>query len=288
MHTEGLTGLRPSLSIETQPSLYDRVSAAVVASVLIFGLLFTILFIVWFNLIPPDSISFPGILTPTETKQVEFGLEEDLLEPGNEEFPEVATPQLAKTLEAVTDVVSTVTGAHETNTGNDKKIGFGFGHGVHRLPAPIVIYTVPEHQRWVIQYEATNINTYAKQLSFFQIDIGVIHTTENKIWRVHDVGGTLKVIHSDRKNENQTIRFQHKKHRMRLWDQELCKRANVDLSGTVQSQFYPESTLKMIRKAEAMAIARDATDLNRVSRTTLKIVPQEDGFKFVVTDLKLR
>ncbi len=36
---------------------------------------------------------------------------------------------------------------------------------------------IPEYKRWIINYESENIDTYAKQLSFFNIDVGVIHTS---------------------------------------------------------------------------------------------------------------
>jgi len=286
MNIGNLTALRPHLSVETKPSVFDRMSAAMVASIMLLGFLFAVLLTIWYTAMPFVGKGWPEPVPPGS--EVIVGISDDPLEPGVEEFPELATPQLAKTLLAVTDAVSTVTATHVTKDGHAKKLGFGFGDGFKRLPAPAKLDTIPEYKRWVIQYEAEDIDTYAKQLSFFKIDIGVIHATKNKIWRVHDVGGTPKVIPSDRKKENLTLRFQHKKPRLRRWDQELCRRAKVDLTETVQSQFYPHSTRDAIRLSEAKAIAVEKIALKQVARTTVKVVPQGDGFEFKVIDIQQR
>ena len=147
---------------------------------------------------------------------------------------------------------------------------------------------IPEHERWIINYEASDIGDYAKQLSFFNIDIAVVHKTKNDVWRVHDVGKRASVIKSNRKNENKTLMFGHKKMRMQRWDQELCKRAGVELSDTAQWQFYPEETRVIVRTVEAAYLQEIGKSLAEVKNTVLKIEPDGRGYKFTVLDMTFR
>ncbi len=216
------------------------------------------------------------------------GVADDILEPGVEEFPEVEVPQLANALEAVTDSVSSVRASLEKRSGDAAVMGAGRGYGSREGGPGTGGDGIPEYKRWIINYEADDIGTYAKMLSYFTIDIGVIHQTRNDIWRVHDVGGSPEKITSNRETENKTLRFTHEKIKMKRWDQELSKRVGVDISNTVQCQFYPEETRVKIRTAEAAALAETGKQLNEVKNTIFKVVPGGDGYVFEVEDIIYR
>jgi len=282
---------RYKLNVETKASAYDRLSAALIALILLFSFLFVILFLIWFTSVFDFSrrLAGPKIqIANLEGDSKPEGVADDILEPGVEEFPEVETPQLANSLEAVTDSVSSVRASLEKRSGDAEQQGAGSGYGSREGGPGTGGDGIPEHKRWVINYEAEDIQTYASQLSFFSIDIGVIHQSRNDIWRLTKPGGSNKVRKTSRELENLTLRFQHKKPRMRRWDEELCRRAGMDLSNTIQSQFYPESTRNIIRQSEAAALASAGRNLVEVRNTILKIVRGGDGYQFKVLDIIYR
>ena len=235
---------RHTLKVETKASAYDRLSAMLVALIILFGFLFAILFLIWLTSVIDFSqrIGGPVVVANLEGDSKPEGVADDILEPGVEEFPEVETPQLANALEAVTDSVSSVRASLEKRSGDAAQMGAGAGYGSREGGPGTGGEGVPEHKRWVINYEADSIQTYGEQLSFFNIDIGIVHQTkEDDVWRLNKPGASNNIIKTSREREKSTLRFQHKRARMRRWDQELCRRAGIELANTAQSQFYPES-----------------------------------------------
>ena len=281
---------RHNLNVETKTSRYDQLNAALMAMILLFGFLFAVMFLIWLTSVFDFSrrAAGPMIVINEAGDSKPEGVADDILEPGVEEFPEVETPQLANALEAVTDAVSSVRASLEKRSGDAAQMGRGAGYGSRDGGPGRGGDGIPEHKRWIINYEADDIKTYASQLSFFNIDIGIIKQNNNDIFRVNDVGSAAKVIKTSREKENKTLRFQHKKQRMRGWDKELAKRAGVDLSNTIESQFYPESTRVIIRQAEAAALAPTGRTLNEVRNTIFKVEPGGNGYVFTVVDFLYR
>lgn len=290
MSTDFFSRAKPVDSVETKASSYDKLNATLIAAIMLFGFLFAALFLIWLTTVFDFSrrAAGPVVLAnePGDTKPK--GVADDVLEPGVEEFPEVEVPQLANALEAVTDAVSSVRASLEKRSGDAAQMGRGAGYGSREGGTGSGGDGVPEHKRWIINFEAEDISAYAKQLSFFDIDIGVWHKTRNDIWRLRDPGGAAQVINTNREKENKTLRFSHKKQRMKRWDEELARRNGIDLSNTGTNQFYPESTRVIIRAAEAAALQGTGRQLNQVRNTIFKVEPGGDGYVFTVVDILYR
>lgn len=273
------TSLRPHMSVEIRPSIYDQVSAIVVALILIFGFLLLVLLSIWFKPAVDHTrhkdVDFPD----PDPKQNKLELKE-FIEPGVEEFPEVSVPQLAQMLAATSMAVSTVQGGPETRIGSNSQSGPG-----KHIRIPGLVGIRPVQKRWSIQFQADNLDSYAKQLSNLNIDVAAIHRSRNSIWRVHDVAGVNKVIETNRQQENTTLRFQNKKTRMRDWDRELCERAGVEVSDTIQSHFYPASAKLKLEELESVAVAQANRQLKNVRKTTFKVVERGGGFSFEVAEI---
>lgn len=254
---------------------------------MLFGFLFATLFLIWITTVFDFSRQTQGAIPVTSDPGGEKpkGEADDILEPGVEEFPEVEVPQLANALEAVTDALSSVKASLEKRSGEAALMGRGSGYGDREGGKGGNGEGVPEYKRWKIKYEASDINAYADQLSFFNIDIGVIHQTRQEIWRIHDVGGSPSRILSNRKQENKSLYFTHEQARLRRWDQQLCSRAGADISNTIQAQFYPEETRVLIRQAEAEALKGTGKQLKDVRNTFFKVEADGNGFVFKVEQI---
>jgi hypothetical protein len=262
----------PEVAVGTKVTGYDKLNAFLIAAIMMFGTLATILFLIWYTSVWEGSerpiIIEPSISEDSGDSKPE-GVAEDELEPGVEDFPEIDVPQLAMALEAVSDAVSAVRANSEAVSGNAAVMGRGRGAGSRDGGGDGNGGGIPEYKRWVINYEASDIEQYASQLNHFNIDIGVVKSNSNAIYRIRDVASGGQVINSDREKEDKTLRFTHKKRRMKRWDQVLAKRAGSDTSEAFLCQFYPESTRAKIRLVEATALAEAGRKLSEVRQTIL-------------------
>lgn len=278
----GILVARPNLIVEAKVSSYDRLNGWLLAIMAVLGFLVFSMFLIW---VTSGKTGYkPPSLTDLDRATVEEeGEEEDPEDPGIEDFPDVETPQLANALAAIPNAISNVLGRTAETSGSAAAEGRGRGRGTRGNRG------VPEYKRWIIQYEADSIATYARQLSFFNIDIGVFYTSVPKIVRLRDPGNAMLVIPSSRAEEKQTLRFMHREARMKRWDDELARRANISLEpGGMTCQFYPEETRRVLREIEAAALQEASRKLIDVRNTYFKLEPAAEGYTFRVVQVLYR
>ena len=289
MSSESSLRYKPKINVETKSSSYDRVNAILIAALFMFGFLFAVLFLIWATSgVESSPAGIPVVVTgeaPGEEKPK--GEADDAEDPGVEEFPEIETPQLANALEAVADSVSSVQGALEKRSGSAQQMGKGSGFG-SREGGGGGGNGIPEYKRWIINYSAADTATYARQLSFFSIDIGVASETKQSVKRLVDPGGARRVVSSDRKTEEKNIYFVHKKQRFLAWDRALAERAGIDTNAALTVLFYNDQTRQIIRVVEATKLKELGKTLADVKNTIFKVVPSGDGYKFEVTEIIYR
>ena len=277
--------------VETNVSSYDLLNAFLVSAIFMFGAFATLLFLIWYTSLErptkPVVVVEPPFSEDSGDSKPE-GVADDELEPGVEDFPEIETPQLAMALEAVTDAVSAIRANTDAVSGSALLQGAGRGAGSRDGGGDGNGNGIPEYKRWVINYESTDIDQYADQLSFFKIDIGIVKSDSNDIFRVRDPGNQAQLINSNREQEQKTLRFSHKQRRMKRWDEVIGKRAGANTDNSLLCQFYPESVRQIIRRVEAEALAEKGRKLSDVRQTILKVQPSADGFEFVVLDFNYR
>ena len=260
-------------------------NAILVAALVMLGFLFAVLFLIWVTTVIDFSrrVDAPIVISGDDLgEEKPKGEADDAEDPGVEEFPEVETPQLANALEAVSDSISSVQGALEKRSGSAQQMGKGSGFG-SREGGGGGGGGIPEYKRWIISFSAANPNAYAQQLSFFNIDIGVVSETKQSIKRLADPAGAKRVINSNRKTEGDNLYFVHKKQRFLAWDRLLAGQSGIDTDKSLTVQFYPEATRAIIRRVEADELKRVNKELKDVKNTNLKVVPDGSNYKFEVT-----
>jgi hypothetical protein len=180
--------------------------------------------------------------------------------------------------------VSSVKANLEARDGDAAEMGRGGGFGSREGgPGNGNFRGVPEHKRWKIEYDAPNITEYARQLSFFDIDIGVISNANNDVYRLRQPGGQNQVLTSTRDKENKELFFIHEKQRLRRWDESLVRRNNINVQDAFTVQFYPEKTRQMLRQIEGKYLQKAGKQLMDVRRTRFKVVGSSGGFTFEIS-----
>jgi hypothetical protein len=277
---------RPDLHIEVEVSRYDRVNAFLSTSLMIIGFLVAFLFMVWLT----GIIKFDRALPPAYVAEQPAGDEkpegvaDDIMEPGVEEFPEVETPQLADALEAVTNAVSTVRANMEHRDGDAAQMGRGSGLGSRNGGDGTGSGNViAEHKRWKIEYEASDVDKYAKILSYFNVVVGRANEVNpDDIMMMSDPAGGGQIRQTNRASEKKTVYWVHEKPKMQRFEETLFKRRGINTDNCFTFQIYPEATKEILRQVEGAELQKNGRKLSEVQATYFKVVPVGSGYEFQV------
>jgi hypothetical protein len=281
----------PKLSVETAVSKYDKFNGLLTAALTVVGLIVTFLFMYWLTSI----IRFKPQVTTVFMEEFPFGdekpegVEDDVLEPGVEEFPEVEVPQLSQALEAVTNALSSVRANLEHRSGDAAQMGKGRGLGSRDGgDGTGKGDVIPEHKRWKIEYTAKSIDGYAKQLSYFKIDLGAVNKLNNEIVRLVDPGGRGQIVNSSRAQEKKSVYFAHERPQLARWEEAMYKTKGVSMTHSFTVQFYPEETRSRLRQLELAYLNGVNRKLSEVQNTFFKVVSEGSGFEYKVTNVIYR
>ena len=284
---------RPTDSIQTKTSSYDRLSAWLAALLMLVGFLVATLFLIWFtsvfnferNVAPP----FVPAKIGEDGNDKPDGFEDDELDPGVEDFAEVETPQLAEALEAVSNAVSTIRANSEHISGDAAVSGKGGGYGSREGGPSGTGDGVPEYKRWKIVYEVDNKDTYKAQLDHFSIRIGVVNPISDAIFQIGNLTSGVEVVETNREKESESLYFAHSKIRIKKWDQEIARKSGVDINGALMVQFYSEQARFAIAKAEDDYLKGVGRVLVDVRRTNIKVDSDGNGgFEFKIESCEYR
>lgn len=264
-------------------SLYDQMAALLVAGLFILGIIVTLLFIVWLTNQVWDRVeAIPIYLEEPAGGEAPLGDADDLEEPGDEEVEDLNEPQLQETLTAITDAISSQQATLDSLDGDARSSTKGKGRG-SRSGVPGGTGTgTPRGLRWQIQYDATDLKSYAAQLDFFGVELAVL--------RSNDVDYCFHLTKSvpDKRtgppdNERLYFRWQHGP--LQAADRDLLKKAGIP-SGRIMLQYYSKETENLLAHVEHQAL--NGRPLASVKRTVFGVQQTGDKYEFVVLDLKTR
>ena len=178
-------------------SKFDVVTSLFVALIAFIGLFVSMLFIIWITsrwTWEATAIE-PIIENPAGRGDNAEGFERDFEPPGEEEVEDLLEPTMADTIEAVTDAVSSVA-ASLVSADTDQAAttqGAG-GAGDSRPPGPEGEGDdiVPRFERWQLEFEASDIGSYATQLDQYAIELGVLGGGKDNVVGAKNLSGGRK------------------------------------------------------------------------------------------------
>ncbi len=269
-------------------SSYERVSAWLTSVVTILGLLVVLALMIWlmfvFRAQRTEAVAiteFPG--EPGE--EAPLGEAEDFEEPGVEEFPEVEVPQLADALEAVTDAVSSVQARLERVDGSAPVMGKGSGLG-HREGGGDGGTGGRPWDRWSVEYTNKDVMTYAQQLTFFGIEIGVVSKRTQRIDIISNLTAPEPISRPSTRRTEKRVYFTHSNPRLRRWDEVLAGKSGVqNMSGRFIVQFYPRKITNQLATIEAEYARSAGKDLKNVAKTVFKVRSAGNGYEYYVASM---
>ena len=265
-------------------SAYDRAASMLVAALVMVGLFVTLLFIVWLTtrvfFVPSAPEVFlvedePGTTNPEGTAR-------DINEPGIEELTDIIEPDITETLAAVTEAVSSVAASLDAVDGVMATRGKGAGDNRKRGSGDVV----PRWQRWEIRFESTTLESYAKQLEFFGIELGALGGGRGGVDYAQMKGGSpqQRAVNADAKDDRLYFIWQGGK--LKQQDQALLQQAGVSTTGRVVCQFYPKSIENQLAVLEKQKLG--SRPLRDVKRTVFGVRPAGRGYEFYVVEIDYR
>ncbi|QDU28191.1 hypothetical protein ETAA8_32910 [Anatilimnocola aggregata] len=142
---------------------------------------------------------------------------------------------------------------------------------------------LPNHERWELRFPTgTTIETYARQLDFFGIELGVIGGSPNVTY-LTDLSNPKPPTREAPGNADTRMYLIWNRGPMHEADEILVKRAGLNPAGKVLAHFCPPEF-----EAELLRVESEQAKVNqfaRVRRTVFGIQPAGlDQFRLVVTD----
>lgn len=270
----------------------DRVASLLMASLIVIGAVVLLLLVYWLT----QTFSWPTGSILVEQEQVAgrgdnaAGFERDIEPPGSEEVEELATPTLEDTLEAVTDIATSVTASLESISTEALDSVAGSGRGDNRPPGPLGEGDdiIPRHERWELKFKATGIKAYAEQLDFFQIELAAVGGGINTVDYASNLATTPQKRSglADEENQRRRLYFMWRTDGpLRQFDLQLLGQASVPTQGRQLLKFIPKP-LEDRLAAQELEFARSQghTSVREIAKTIFESQSAGGGFEFRVIE----
>jgi len=267
-----------------------------IALLIVVGFLVVQLFMVWLtgqavvkNVPRPHEW-----LSDTGRDEHAAGFAREMAEPGMEDMEELTEPRIEAVLEAITDVVTSQAAAFDAIENRATVSSLGGGPGDERPPGPPgdeVRDVVPAWQRWEMRFSTTGIQSYARQLDFFKIELGATGGGLPKVDYAQNLAKPKPDRRSGNSEDEKRLYMTWQKHggAMAAFDRQLVARAGIKTQRRLILQFYPKEIEKLLARLEAVE-ARKAghADAREFLKTIFGVRSARGGYEFYVIDQSFR
>jgi len=280
-----VTPVRPTFQDYTlRVSAYDRVAGMLLALLVLIGTIVLILLVIWLtSRIFAIQEAVPVIMEQIGEGGGALGDSMEMEAPSMEET-DLEQPELTDTLTAISDAIAAQAAVIENpalyaemrqkggGSGDGRMAGSGGGR-----PGK------PRH--WEVRFiEGNTVETYARQLDFFGIELGVLMPGNKVEYAFH-----LTKAKPDRRtgpaDQEKRYYLTWRRGGLQAADRELLSRAGIDPGGRLILKFLPpevEGQLVALERAKA------GDDVDNIRATYFGIVAEGQGFRFYVLDQRYK
>lgn len=278
------------IGYELRVSAYERVTSWIVSLLILVGTCVFVLFVLWMSSrMFATQVAVPVLMQEVGTGEGGLAGGMELDEPPAEELglqSDIEEPLLEKTLALVADAVAEklaqledpllseepVTG-RGGSTGRGDATGRGTGTGGGR------------RRHWEVRFpEGNTVDTYARALDFFKIELGVL-LPDNRVVYVYNLSKPRPDTRVGPADQEKRYYLTWRRGTLMEADRELLRRAGVDPGNRLILKFLPPEVEAQLAELER---ARAGPRYDRVRTTYFAVVPQGSGFRFIVVDQVLR
>jgi len=271
-------------------SRYDQVAGMLLATLMVLGFVTLMMFMVWlsnrlFWVTPAVPVTVLEDVGGGGSGQV-YGSEQQLEEPSPEEVVQPTEIPIEQTLDSISTVVAAkaqdieaVYGSTSLGSGDGKGTGDGRGKGPG---GPGTADGIPAYERWEIRMAATNLDEYAKQLDFFQVELGVAGGGNPNVDYISKLSDGKPTVRIGNPQDERRLRFLQRSGELRAADRRLAEKAGVKTDGRIVFQFYSDATYKSLLALEAAR--KGNRRIKDVRRTVFGVKANRGRYEFYVID----
>jgi hypothetical protein len=244
------------------------------------------LFVIWLTnvvWVRPQPVE-PLLIEPLPGGGSELGDSFELEPPGVEEAAELSEPELERTLDAVTELLSSqkatldmLGGESFTDQGGDR------GDPRVRGPGEAQLDILPRWKRWAMLHAPTNITSYARQLDQFGIELAAVGNGSPAV----DYAFNFSHRQPDRRSggmaDESRLYMTWQYGPLLEADRELLRRANIPVRGRVIMHFIPPEVENHLANLEQGYIKRRGIKLEDVKETTFAVRTKSGKYEFYVS-----
>lgn len=273
-------------------SPYERVAGMLLALLALIGLVVLTMFILWLSSqIFATQAAVPVMLEDIGTGEggltggmqldapmaEELGVETDLEEPSLENTlaavaAAVATQQALLEDPALTDQALPGKGG---STGDGRGLGFGPGPGGSG-----------RRRQWEVRFgEGNTLDTYARQLDFFGIELGVYPMPNNMVAYARNLASQRPETRTGPADQEQRFYMTWRQGGLEQADRELLAKAGISAQGKIIVKFIPND---LERQLAAMEKTRAGREANNIRTTYFGIRAERGGYRFYISDQSYR
>jgi hypothetical protein len=275
-------------------SRYDQVASGLVVSLIVFGLVTLLMFLIWLS----NRLTYATPAVPVTVLEdvggggsgQTLGSEQQFEEPSPAEVQSISSTAVEATNEQTLNSISAVVAAKapefdavygSQSLGSGQGTGTGDGRG--KGPGgPGTSDGIPAYERWEIRMSAANLDEYAKQLDFFQVELGVAGGGNPNVDYLSNLSQARPTVRVGDPKEERRLRFLHRSGELRAGDRQLAAKAGVKTDGRVVFQFYSEATYRSLLALEATR--KGNRRIKDVRRTVFGVRPKGRQYEFYVID----
>jgi len=284
--------IQPDLrTYELKVSPYERVASMLLALLVLIGASVLTMLILWLtSQIFASQAAVPVVLEDIGTGDTGLSGGTQLDAPMAEELgqeTDLEQPALEQTLAAVADAVASqvallddpalteeMVSGRGGSTGDGRGVGFGSGPG-----------GTGRNRGWKVRFPPGNtIETYAQQLDYFGIEMGVLVPDDRVGAKVVYAAHFTKQVpdkHERPTTEEKRCYLTWTTGELQQADAELLERAGISARGTLILKFLPNELVKELIRLEQ---ARAGDEAENVRTTTFGVRPKGGGYEFYVMD----
>jgi hypothetical protein len=262
-------------------SAYERVASLLLSVLIFMSVAVVLLFSVWLSSrFLGSQVAVPVVMEEVGTGEGSIGDSTEYDVPPGEAF-DFEEPQVANTLAAVAEAVAAQevvladpSLANATKYGRGGRGGYGNNpYGSGGKPG--------RPRRWELEFpEGNTIESYAKQLDFFKIELGIL-LPDDKVAYAYNLSKPVPDRRTGSVDDEKRYYLTWRRGELEKVDRELLTRAGIDSQGRPVIKFLPrevEATLLQLERARA------GNDAKSIRRTRFAIRAGGHGYTFEVLD----
>ena len=251
-------------------SRYDRVSGMLLALLTLLGMAVLIMFIVWLtNRIFLHYAPPPVLAADIGNPEDPWGGSDDIEPPAPQET-DIIEEEIEETLEAVTDAIATRATMMSRRVSGDGSGRGGSGTGRGRKGTS---------RNWEVQFiKGNTLKTYARQLDFFKIELGV-RRPGNKIEYAYNLAATRPRTRIGPTDQEKRYYLTWRRGNLQEADRDLLRKAGIEPGRSPIFKFLPPEVEAMLLGLEQ---AKAGGRVKKIRMSRFGLLPDGDGYKFYV------